>query len=452
MKAWEAGRADAISIPVGYWELQNDGTIKAIAPESGFHVPRQIPPGQYYIVVAWAGSRASSQDAVNILAPSGSLPSGDDARRALGAIVENVGRVPSLQSELTVQGKLVIRDCLIDGSSGKRWVRPKRRMLPRKRALASRTNSSGDKIDAFPDLQTAMPKLVSDIKRVRNNIWIAWWALDDDFPTGFEDGIATRFFSDEIRSALAKNASLEVFILIWEWDSWAFTKPNPAKFCNPADLGRLHVEWQNNGILGSHHEKFFLMDLSPDGQEDERAVLWCLGWNGEITYWDSYVHTDPDPYRDAAGGPHELWHDSGVRVVSSGTSIAFESEFRRRSTATPPPVPNPPPPLPEAVPTFSPRAVGLTNVVPLIHVERTTQGSIEQWYVDRINNVAEGFYIENQYFSDFPPAASDALGLGRPALSLANLIIDRFLAESGQVALCVPQLLYVTLTLCHHWL
>lgn len=434
VERWQAGRLAVVRIPAGLWQVQKSGTIKVVAPEVGLAPPFRIPPGRYYIIVEWDFLSAATVDAVDIPAPERPAMSNEEVRSRMGEMQQNVGRKPNVQSERTKGGRVFIRFRGPEGQAEEDDEEPPK--TPKYRPPGVGTNASRDKVDPFPDVASAMPKLVSDIRRARENIWIAWWALEDDFPTAYaltpggSPIRPSRYLRQEIQSALAANPSLQVYILLWD-NPLQSRKPDPSKFSNPADRPRLHFEWQSNDVIGSHHEKFLLMDLAPEGSEDEGAVLWCLGWNGEIVYWDNHFHKDPDPFRDGVGHEHQPWHDSAIRVVSKKASLALEEEFRRR-WQFPPALPTPPP-------IFRPLPVGNTSAVPLVHKEWTVNGPIEGWYVVRINRATEGFYIENQYFGDLPSGFG-----GRPARFLTKLIINVYLSRER-----AGKALHAAIVLCH---
>src|ERR1700730_4142890 len=386
-QAWEEDRPGYLPIPAGFWQAQKNGSIEITAPAIGYGAPLRIPPGRYFIIVGLErGAWIASRNTIEIPPIDDTPPHTSD----LGGWAE-LG--PDIETKH--QGKkFYIRYRNKEGTGITKWeeipVTPRR--PPRRPGKRSRGR---DKIDPFADLTAAMPVLVSDIRRARRNIWIAWWALEDNFPSRFNAaGAPTRFLRNEIKAALTANKQLHVYMIIWSLTGLPKNNLTPAKVCTPATKNRLHIVWQSNGVKASHHQKFLLADLDVggDGTQDEGAVLWCRGWDGLITYWDIHSHGDPDPYLDVVGTAHQPWHDTAARVVSEKAIRAFEEEFRRRW--------DDPAPLPPR-PAFVPKPVGQTITVPAIHVEYTGNGPEEQsYYLASIPTLSEGLYLENQYFDD----------------------------------------------------
>jgi len=421
LEGWELEQKGTLPIPAGLWQRQKTGTFLVTAPILGQGAPFRIPPGYYYIVIVWPQGSAATAKTV-------AIPGGGDGEplspEELGCIAS---RRPSAEFERKdTRARVRFLDLVTLEQEKWRWLYvgpPKKPPVGPPPPPYPKGIKRQDKVDPFPDLQSAIPTLVADIRNARHNIWIAWWALEDDFPTTFGGkGLPKSFLRDEIKAALKANPQLHVYILIWnlnggKWNMGLFppgppgippvpkiahpkiTYPTHSKWCTKASANRLHFAYQSNWIRGSHHQKFLLCDLN----SSEGAVLWCRGWDGLITYWDLHKHNDPDPYLDVNGKDHQPWHDTAVRVVSKKTSRAFEMEFRRRwpSATARPTRPIPPFPLPPFPPlAFRPNPVGTTVTVPKIHVERTRPGPQETWYNATIPKVNEGLYLENQYFCD----------------------------------------------------
>ncbi len=423
MPAWKADRPGYLAIPAGFWEVQKNGSIRVLAPVIGFGAPFQIPPGRYHIVVGWGRSWAASRRTVDI-------QQGADIDDGEPPSPMEIGETAKQRpfSEFTRRGKAVRSRRRIEEEGLISWQNLPRRPLrpPYQTPRGSRRN---EKVDPFPDLKAAMQTFVKDIRRARRNIWIAWWALDDDFPTEFDQvGNPVSFLRDEIKAALTANQQLHVYMLVWTLVGWS-TPPDPDVFSTSATRARLHIQWQRNDLIGSHHQKFLLADLDDENGTffDEGAVLWCRGWDGKITYWDLHKHGDPDPYLDVAGDPHQPWHDSALRVVGQQAIKTFEEEFRRRWTLG-----GFSPPLPGR-PAFTPLPSGQTLPVPLIHKEFTSSGPQERWYHWNISRLRRGCYIENQYFDD--PDIADRLAQTYLARELGGR------ALRGAIVICHPDVM-----------
>jgi phosphatidylserine/phosphatidylglycerophosphate/cardiolipin synthase-like enzyme len=443
-KTWEEEKPVYPPIPAGLWEFQKNGTLRVVAPQIGYELPFEIPPGQYHIVVEWERSRAATRETIEI--PPTGKPVPSPAELAEGAF-----QSPIAQFRRDGKKLLLSSPSRPLGDSGE-WEEITG--TPPDEPYSSPCDNSRDKVDPFPDVKAAMPVLVADIQRASTNIWCTWWALSDNFPTKFNAaGRPTRFLRDEIKAVLQANPKLNVYMIVWEPLNGLRLPPHPAKFARPQDLGRLHINWQANiGQLvpgrvwaGAHHQKFILIDFDPATGDSPRegAVLWCRGWDGLITYWDQHTHDDPDPYLSSRGKSHQPWHDSAIRVVSEVSSRAFENEFRRRwaKGGFAPPLPMPPP-------TFKPLPVGNTTTVPKIHREFTRNGPEENWYRATIPTVQQGFYIENQYFDEMPPAIKQIAGIPPNTNRIPRAIIARFLAAesagspiSGAVVICHPKVM-----------
>lgn len=265
----------------------------------------------------------------------------------------------------------------------------------------------GHRVTPLVDGANAFASVYRDLQLARWRIYIATWALEDDF--AIERGPrGDRRLADACRAALAAHPGLEIYLLVWDWEMvelplaagiwWPGTVgiapevppvPNGDVFANPADRGRLHCALEGNPVAGSHHQKLVLCDLTGAGDPSQpSASVHCLGLNMQNTCWDRPDHPFPKAYRDSS----TLWHDTGARVEGPVVA-AFEHEFIRRwRDATGDELP------PHQ---FANPLRGQTRVTALVHPEQTKHPSpIKDWYVAAIRGARDLLYLENQYFDD----------------------------------------------------
>lgn len=338
-----------------------------------------------------------------------------------------------------------------------------------------------DKVDPFPDVEAAMPKLIDDLKHAKKRIWMAWWAIDADFPATWVQGAAglrpsSVLTRDVIAAALRDDPDLELYAIIWTDGSSHLVSHKKRRqrlfdslYLDASSRDRVHLAFQMNLsaalVPRAHHEKFILVDLDRD-YSDEGAVLWCRGWDGMITYWDEHMHSHPNrfQYKHIHDKLNQNWHDSAIRVVSQDSSEGFEEEFRRRWQNS---GPNGDPlqriaeynyeDITDPFPVFQPNMVGNTSVGPLIHKEQSVGGPIYEYYHDSLKSLKRSFYIEDQYFYEadeirYVWSLLSSLARGDaywplPPDSIPKAMIDSYLKSEtngvpihGAVVICHPDI------------
>jgi phosphatidylserine/phosphatidylglycerophosphate/cardiolipin synthase-like enzyme len=274
----------------------------------------------------------------------------------------------------------------------------------------------GHLVTPLVDGVAAYESLYLDLQRARWRIYVATWALEDDFVLhrGRRGDVTLGAFC---KRALAAHPGLEIYLLVWDWEMYELPAlvplsvpgavglapkvppvPTRSAFCEPATADRLHLALHGNPLAGSHHQKFVLCDLTAEGApgpaEPPTASVHCLGMNLQNSCWDLPDH----PYPPTFAKQKYLWHDTGARL--EGPAVAdFEREFRRRwRDATDQELP----PSQFANP---PR--GRARVETLVHKERVTEPSpVKEWYLGAIRAARSLVYLENQYFDDVDVATA----------------------------------------------
>jgi phosphatidylserine/phosphatidylglycerophosphate/cardiolipin synthase-like enzyme len=278
------------------------------------------------------------------------------------------------------------------------------------------SSPDGHLVTPLVDGVAAFESVYRDLLRARWRIYLATWALEDDFVVhrGRRGDLTLGAFC---KRALAEHPGLEIYLLVWDWELYEMPAvaglsvpgavgiapkvppvPSRSAFCDPATADRLHLALHGNPVAGSHHQKFLLCDLTGGGSPDPAALpgasLHCLGLNMQNSHWDLPCHPFPPAFRKQ---PY-LWHDTGVRVEGP-VIAAFEREFGRRwRDATGQDLP---------LHQFANPPRGPTRVHPIVHQERAVDPSpVKDWYLRAIPTARDLVYLENQYFDDVEVATS----------------------------------------------
>ncbi|MDX1410534.1 MAG: hypothetical protein R3351_00105, partial [Nitrospirales bacterium] len=280
--SWEQGSKSCLHIHAGLWQVQKTGEMLVVAPVVGMMPPYEIPPGEYFIAVEWDVKSALTKKPVKI----GSDQEFDMFTQEEASKLRSLP--PTWQYEKK-QNKGRIKYNPEDQEKPTQWkvmdLTTEEEIPPSVPPERPPRRSGGpmDKVDPFVDLMTGIPPFVADISRAKENIWIAWWKLTDDFPVAFgPNRRPSRFLRQEIWDALAANPQLQVYLLIWNLNGGTVKGIDPNLWSRPVDRNRLHISYHANWPLGSHHQKFLLCDLGTS-EPNEGAVLWCRGWDGAIT-------------------------------------------------------------------------------------------------------------------------------------------------------------------------
>jgi phosphatidylserine/phosphatidylglycerophosphate/cardiolipin synthase-like enzyme len=269
-------------------------------------------------------------------------------------------------------------------------------------------------------------------------LWIAMWAFEDQFPIEYNPGPGPRaaklYIKNFIRRLLTDNPELNVYILLWNGQrpvgstTGSGTGSSGNVFGDPAPLWehlpddpddpgltkpkwftkrepRVHVAWQSNWITGSQHQKFVIASWWTGETRD--SVLWCMGTNFEVQYWDLPPHTDPKEILSPSG-PTKLWHDSGIKVKGGEQEVfkPFEEEFKRRwndavklSVLQPRLITN--------QKYFPAQKAGNVLALPKIKEDAAIlvatgipKNPIKEWYLTAISAATSYIYFENQYLDD----------------------------------------------------